>query len=110
MKNIRELTDEQVTEIARLALQDEINLDWFVSIHHGKVLKTDDYKVRIERELFDKKENLMVVRAYLDGFADMVYIAIWEDNFNIETYSGGEDAQTANQVTIVKKLIEWGFV
>lgn len=28
MKNIRELTDEQVTEIARLALQDEINYWW----------------------------------------------------------------------------------
>ena len=109
MKNIRELTDAQVTEIAGLALEDIINQDFVFSAMAGKVVSMSDYKILVERELYDKEENLMVVRGYLDGSGKKTYIAIWEDNLNVETYEI-DDVPTANQVKIVLKLIEWGFV
>jgi hypothetical protein len=107
MKNIKELTDDQVIKIGSLALQNLMLEDWFISLANG--VNKDAPKVFVERELYDEKENLMVIRLKIDGMPDC-WMSIWEEDMNVDVYEGGDDSHTANQVKIFKLLQEWGFI
>lgn len=106
-KNIKELTDEQVIQIGRLALQNLILEDWFIALANGQ--NTEKPKVFVERELYDEKNDLTVVRLKIDGMPDC-WMSIWEEDMNVDVYEGGDDSLTANQVKIFKLLQEWGFI
>ena len=107
MKNIREMTDDQFVIIAKLALQDVVNFDHIFSLFHGA--NKPEYKLKITRELYDEKENLLVIRGELDGMSGCT-VCIWEEDFNVDVAEHDHETQTANQVKIVKQLIEWGYV
>lgn len=111
MKKFQELTDEQLYWIAKHALADVANWNFFVDLVHEN--KTNPIEFRVTRENWNGKPPLEVIRLYLHGSGD-TYCAIWEvDNPNridITVYDDKEVAEVANIVTIIKQLIEWGFV
>jgi hypothetical protein len=103
----KELTDDQAFEIGKLALQSIVNFDLVFSVMKGQ--SNTDYSLYIKRELYDEKQNLQVVRVYIDGMPNC-YCAIWEEDLNVDTYQDDEVVETANQVKIFKYMQSIGLI
>lgn len=103
----KDLTDHQVLEVGKLALQDIINFDFITSSVKGQHdLK---YRFLVKREIYDEKENWQVIRVYIDGMPGC-YCAIWEEDCNVDTYEDEQVVETANQVKIFKYLVALGLI
>lgn len=110
-KKLSELSPEQMVQIATLALEGVMTLDWIREYLHNREIEGENFRLNVE--LWEPKEKLAVYRIYLHGAGD-TYCALWEvDNENridITVVDDHDTADVSNQVQIVKKLIEWGFV
>jgi hypothetical protein len=113
MKKFSELTNEQVFEIARLALS--AILDWdAITEYINSNGKAPQQKLRIEREIWEKKDRLEVIRVYIDGVPD-TWCAIWEvkdgeNKIDVTVVEGEDPADVSNYTIIVKKLMEWNYI
>jgi hypothetical protein len=111
MRTIREMTDQEIVEIASLALENITTFDVVSTVMSN--MEPEPPQFRIGKELWDEKDNLMVVRAYLHGRGN-THCAIWEmddeNRLDITVVEDDEVSDVANIVMIVKKLIEWEFV
>jgi hypothetical protein len=105
MKNLREMTNEQIFEIAQLALANIITFDSVASLLQ--------LKLRIEKETWNKHPDLLVIRVYVIGIPD-TWCAIWEDDdenkIDITVVEDKDIADVDNTVLIVKKLMEWNYL
>jgi len=116
MKNIREMTDEQIREIVLLGTSEVVNMDSIVNWVKGG--NRSDFKFTIKKEVWNAPKEgepeLLVIRGYLDGYGDHTYIQIWEGDdvseMEVDFILDGKDHNLSSIVSIVKKLIEWGFV
>lgn len=116
MKNFRELTDEQLTEIAKLALESVIGFDFLSSLVKGQLLQKG-VEIRIEKEIYDTDKNTgreyMVARCYAHGLGN-THCTLWEvdepNYIDIDVINDNEPDSVSNQVVLIKKLIDWGFV
>lgn len=119
MKNLREMTDDQVVQIGKMAMNEVFHTLWLQS---GFRDNFGDYKFRIVREAWDKEKDgteYLVIRSYLDGCGDKIFFHIWEnaidqieehDRIQVDVVFEGADHHCDSIVPIVKKLIEWEFV
>jgi len=109
-RNIRELTEEQILEISKLALYNILSFDFLTSLAQQD---PSDLKYRIEKELWDQKENLMVVRFYVIGLGN-TWCSIWEtgdDNYiDIDIREDNETEDVANYTKIYRLLQNWHFI
>jgi hypothetical protein len=119
LKPFNDISDFQAVVIAKLALKDLLQWDFFAALRSNKV---QEENWRIEREIWNQSKNpkdkrepvdLYIIRIYPDGMGD-TYCAIWEEDgenhINVTAYDDKNEAEVANMCLIVKQLISWGFV